>query len=833
MRVKRITLIVIVLRLLGSSTLAMSSTNYALDWLVPLTGAGGGPGSSANYAADFTVGQVAIGAASSANYAAGLGYWHGVVVAPLSGANLSVSIIDLPDPVATGGTLTYTITIINNGPDDASGVTLVDMLPPEMAFGSVTPSQGSGCVGTSPMLCSLGNLTNGASATVVIVVTAPGTEGTINNSVTTVSGEIDPNTSDNTANANTTVSAPMPDLAIAKSDSPDPVATGSTLTYTLVVTNTGPFAASGVMLTDTLPPAVAFGSASANCGEAAGVVTCTLGDMGNGISTALTIVVTAPGAAGTLTNTATIGGTQSDPNLSNNTAAETTTVVAAAAADLVIVKYDSADPVIAGDILTYTVIITNNGPATAINVTLSDTLPSEVGLSTLVAGCVGTDTLTCGLGNLASGESVSITIPVTTPVQALALHNTAVTSSLQDDHDPSNNTATESTALILPGADLAVSKSDEPDPVIVGAALTYTLIVVNNGPYDATGVQLVDTLPPTVTYSSVTPDQGSCSEVLNIVSCNLGNIAHSASVTVTIVVVAPATAGTISNTVNVGGNEDDPDTGNNAATESTTVVVAGTLDLVVSKSDLPDPVDPGGTIIYTIDVVNNGPADASGVVLTDTLPSGASFSAASDGCGEASGVVTCTLGSIVKSNSAVITVVVTAPMTAGTFDNSVVVGCDQVDHNLSNNTDTEPTTVNAPANSADLVVSKSASSNMVGTGETLTYTINVFNNGPANATGVRVTDTLPLSVTFVSVEPSASCNEAALTVTCNVGDLANATDATITIVVIAPTTSGTFSNTASVTGGQSDPHTANNTTIISSTVVGGSYQTFLPVLLRN
>jgi hypothetical protein len=62
---------------LAGSALAMSSPNYRLDWYVLLTGGGGGPTGSANYAANFTVGQSAIGAADSANYAAGLGYWYG------------------------------------------------------------------------------------------------------------------------------------------------------------------------------------------------------------------------------------------------------------------------------------------------------------------------------------------------------------------------------------------------------------------------------------------------------------------------------------------------------------------------------------------------------------------------------------------------------------------------------------------------------------------------------------------------------------------------------------------------------------------------------------
>ena len=62
---------------LVSSTLAISSTNYALDWFAPLTGGGGGAAGSTNYAANFTVGQSAIGASTSTNYEAGLGYWYG------------------------------------------------------------------------------------------------------------------------------------------------------------------------------------------------------------------------------------------------------------------------------------------------------------------------------------------------------------------------------------------------------------------------------------------------------------------------------------------------------------------------------------------------------------------------------------------------------------------------------------------------------------------------------------------------------------------------------------------------------------------------------------
>ena len=63
--------------LLTGSALAMSSTNYKLDWFTPLTSGGGGAASSTNYAVNLTIGQAAIGGSSSANYAVGLGYWYG------------------------------------------------------------------------------------------------------------------------------------------------------------------------------------------------------------------------------------------------------------------------------------------------------------------------------------------------------------------------------------------------------------------------------------------------------------------------------------------------------------------------------------------------------------------------------------------------------------------------------------------------------------------------------------------------------------------------------------------------------------------------------------
>jgi uncharacterized repeat protein (TIGR01451 family) len=105
------------------------------------------------------------------------------------------------------------------------------------------------------------------------------------------------------------------------------VTVGQTFTYTLTINNVGPATALSAILTDTLPAGVTFVSATAGCVEAAGVVTCTLGDLTNGGTTVVEIVVTAD-AAGTLSNAAEIGAASPDPDPSDNTASAQTEAVA-------------------------------------------------------------------------------------------------------------------------------------------------------------------------------------------------------------------------------------------------------------------------------------------------------------------------------------------------------------------------------------------------------------------------------------------------------------------------------------------------------------------------
>jgi uncharacterized repeat protein (TIGR01451 family) len=120
-------------------------------------------------------------------------------------ADLAIAKADAPDPVTEGSDLTYTLTVTNNGPNPATGVTVTDDLPGELAARSSSASQGS-CSGTTTVTCALGDLASGASATVSIVI-RPGSAGSITNTARVSGGQPDPNQANNSATQTTQVSA--------------------------------------------------------------------------------------------------------------------------------------------------------------------------------------------------------------------------------------------------------------------------------------------------------------------------------------------------------------------------------------------------------------------------------------------------------------------------------------------------------------------------------------------------------------------------------------------------------------------------------------------------
>lgn len=281
-----------------------------------------------------------------------------------------------------------------------------------------------------------------------------------------------------------------------------------------------------------------------------------------------------------------------------------------------------------------------------------------------------------------AGESFSNDYPLLNPYQNFRSGNYDVILTRFD------NAATAS-------ADLSVTIGDAPDPVIAGNMLTYTLTINNAGPSTAAGVRLSNALPGnnTVYYNSAIASQGNCFPA-NGVTCNLGDLASGATsqVTITVAVNPLAMATMLTNIASVASNVPDPNGANNSATAVTTV--NRSADLIITKSDSPDPVAAGAALTYTITVTNAGPSAVLGAIFSDTLPAGVTLRSVENFFGACSGtsVVVCGLGTLGSGSSAFVTIVVT-PTVGGTLTNMVTVRSDDFDPNLTNNTATENTTV--------------------------------------------------------------------------------------------------------------------------------------------
>ena len=230
---------------------------------------------------------------------------------------------------------------------------------------------------------------------------------------------------------------------------------------------------------------------------------------------------------------------------------------------------DSPDPVIVGSDLTYTITLTNRRQAPTSFIEFVDRLPASVSLvSSLPSNCdLQNNEIACREITIAAGASVTYQFVVrpTTPgeiTNELNLFDPVLTNPL----------IVTNTTTVNPvsGADLAVTITDNPDPVIRGGLLTYTVTVTNHGPAAATGVQLDNPLPPLEIFNIVVSQGSFTTPDFAYILCDFGTLAPGASATLTFNGAAGLT-GTIFNTATATANETDPNPANNSASESTTV----------------------------------------------------------------------------------------------------------------------------------------------------------------------------------------------------------------------------------------------------------------------
>jgi uncharacterized repeat protein (TIGR01451 family)/fimbrial isopeptide formation D2 family protein len=727
--------------------------------------------------------------------------------------NLGVTKVASPIHPDVGANVTYTITATNHSAIDATGVKVTDTLDQGLTYVSSTPSGTTGTYDSTSHVWDIGPLAHGASATLTLVATV-NVPGEIGNMATIAGDQFDDDASNNTASTSTDQ---LLDLSVHKSVDNETPNVGTTVTFTVVVSNAGPGTATGVTISDVLPGGLKFDHATPDGSYDATHGVWTVGTISPLASATLTMYakVTGPSAS---TNTASV--LHVDEPQSDTTNDSWSATVTPPHADVAVVKtvHESRPSVTDDDY--FTIVVTNNGPDTATNVAVTDN-PLPDGLTYASAGSSVTQGTfdgaagTWSVGTLANGATATWTLHVTVTVNRQDFTNTAAVTADQYDPHPENNQSSASLSTRV--VDIAVTKvADNPTPT-VGKKVTFTVTVGNNGPDGATQLVIHDALPTGLTFDSAATSVGAYDSTSG--DWTIGDLADTATVSLAVTAQVVG-SGTIDNTAAVSGLlQLDSDHSNDSS--KATIEVPPAADLSLSKTVDNSKPDMGSQVTFSVAVTNSGPDATSGVHVADLLPAGITYVSSSATAGVYDpGSGDWNIGGMADGAVETLTITVTVDIEGPITNMAQVTASDLPDPDSTpgNGDPSEDDQSSAPINShgvADLTLSKTANPSAVRKGDQMTYTIVVTNDGPDIATGVIVRDQLPSGVTYVSSsDPAYNPTTGAWTV----GSMADGGSATLTIAARVGQT-GSITNTAQVAASdQRDPDPANGeaTAVISA-----------------
>ena len=369
-------------------------------------------------------------------------------------------------------------------------------------------------------------------------------------------------------------------------------------------------------------------------------------------------------------------------------------------------------------------------------------------------------------------------------------------------------TATCTSTLNNPLADLAIVKTVNNSTPNVGSTIIFTLNATNNGPSAATGVSVSDLLPSGYTYVSSSTISGTYTSGTGVWA--IGAMANSGTASLTITATVNAT-GTYANTATITGNQTDPTPGNNTSTN--TPVPVPQTDLAIVKTVNNSTPNVGTTVIFTLNAINNGPSAATGVSVSDLLPSGYTYVSSSTLNGTyTSGTGIWAIGNLANSGTASLTISATVNATGIYVNTSTITGIEN-DPILTNNSSSVTPSTNPVA---DLSVVKTVNNSTPNVGSNVTFTLTVANNGPSAANLVSVSDLLPSGYVYVSSSTVTGTYTSGTGVWA-IGSMPNSGTASLSITATVIST-GTYTNTAVISGLETDPVLTNNTSSLTPVV---------------
>lgn len=675
------------------------------------------------------------------------------------------------DVVQPGEPVNFTIVVGNTGEGVARDLRLTDALP-------------TGLTGTN--LDQSFTLQPGQSRTFRIPATvASNALGELTNIArVTWSGE------PLSAAATVRVQASPAVLSLTKSVDRDVVKPNDRANYIITVSNSGGSLASNILLTDVLPDGVSGTNLSQSFDLAAGQT-----------RTFRIPVIVTRASTGEIVNTANLTWNGTPLTASARIRVEVPVVIPAPPI-LALTKVADKDLVAIGDTVNFTIIVTNTGGSTASNVRLTDNLPNGLSGNNL------SQTF-----DLQAGQSRTVSLPAVVNLSALGeVVNTANVTWSGAPLAASARVRVQPVVVVpqaAPQTDLSITKRALLANLKPDEATTFLITVSNNGPDTATGVLVSDPLPSGLEYETASTSQGEVSFTNGVLTANLGSLASGRSATINLRAVARA-IGTLTNTASVSGDQAEVTLENNRA--SAEVVVSPVIDLVLSKNVTPTQTGINQPVDYRLVVRNDGPSDASQVVLTDPIPEGLVYVSANISQGTVrfdGGTVTASLGAIAVGQSATVTIRATTTR-AGTFQNTANVRANEDETRLDNNSASAEVIVTAPIIRTDVAITKAVSPTRLAVGQSALYTIVVRNNGPEAATEVTMSDPIPAGLDYVAATSTqGTVSLVSGNVVVAIGKLAVGASATVTVRVVT-TRAGRFNNIAATNGKETETRLDNN-----------------------
>lgn len=740
----------------------------------------------------------------------------------IEGIDLEMEMLASNTLPTIGEVVNFTIHLSNFGEVDATNVTIANLVP--NGFDNVTAINNSGTfsfltdeVTWTGLTVPVGNntVTLNFNAT---VQTPTGTLGEFTHIAEVVfANQLDSDSSPNNDDgdqseddeANVTAAPLQADLSLTKSVVGGDLSpfVGQQISFEISISNAGPHDATNVRVVDQLLSGFNFVSYAATTGTYSPVSGFwEVGTLPNGATETLTIDVLV-NPSGNYTNTTQVIASDAydiDSTPSNGVSSEDdqsdVVVAPAPLIDLSLTKTIDKSPPLVSDNVRFTLTVSNDGPSDATSVEVTDLLPSGYTyVSDNGGGAYDDISGVWDIGTVANGSSATLSILATVNASGDYNNIAEITAHDQNDVDssPNNNIPGEDdqdgvSVVPEPLVDIFVTKTvDELIPE-VGQEIVFTVTVGNDGPSDATNVVVTDILASGYQLVNAVPSTGTYNATNG--SWVVGSLPNGSSETLAITVDVLQT-GNYTNTAeltNVAENDVDssPNNNNEVEDDQQTVepIVVPVADLLLRKSVNQLSPFVGQDVIFTINITNLGPSDATGVEVLDLLPDGYTYVShgITAGLYSASSGMWTLNGTLADGSTETLTIVASVNNTGDYFNVTEVFASDQFDPNsipnnnniFENDQDSAGTT---PVPSADLNVAINVDNAVPDVATQITFTTTLTNEGPSDAIGVQVTQIVPDGFTYVSDDSGGAFNPS--TGLWNLGNVPLESQAELNVVV--------------------------------------------------